>query len=88
MTKHNLKPIDPIPPIRPGWKTTEFWVAIATQIAAFLGFMGWITPDMQQEMPLFVGQIAMGVIGMAAIIMYIWSRTQVKKPPILPPPPK
>ena len=64
---------------KPGWMTTEFWVAIAGSVFGFLAAMGWIAPDQVSGGTAAIGQIAGGVIVLVGIISYIWSRVSIKK---------
>ena len=65
--------------VKSGWKTSEFWVSMATAAFGVLVTLGVVTPEMASEGTQAVGQIVGGVIILAPIIDYIWSRTQVKK---------
>ena len=64
--------------MKPGFKTTEFWVSIGTTIVGMMAVLGWVTPDMQQAMPELIEKAAGGVIALVSVISYIWSRTSVK----------
>jgi hypothetical protein len=64
--------------VKPGYKTTEFWMSIGTTIAGILVILGWITPEMQQQLPEIIGKASGGIIALVSLISYIWSRTSVK----------
>ena len=73
MTENQLgepKPID----IKPGQQTTEFYVMLASMIVFVLKvFFG---TDVDQD--IIVTAIT-GIVGVAGVVMYIWSRVQLKK---------
>lgn len=53
--------------MKPGWKTTEFWITIATSILGLLAFTGVLTPDRSSELtkqllPL-IGVLVPAVVG-------------------------
>ena len=66
------------PKAKPGIKTTEFWTSLAALMGGFGAAMGYLTPEQANETTQAVGQVAGGVIGLAAIGAYVWSRVQVK----------
>lgn len=63
-----------------GWRTSEFWMALATGLFGILVTLGVLTPEMATEGSAAIGQVAGGIIIIVPIVGYIWSRTQVKKP--------
>lgn len=64
---------------KPGYKTTEFWVALATGVTGILATLGVITPEAAQGTSGAVGQIAGGVLAGLAALGYGVSRGLAKK---------
>lgn len=69
--------------MKEGVKTSEFWLTLAVNVVAIAVLLGFLTAE---EGELIKGQVVQ-VAALAApfltaavsLIMYIWSRTQVKK---------
>ena len=66
-------------PIKPGWKTTEFWVTILIQVIGFAAILGYITPEQQGAMGDAITQIAGAVSMVAAAFGYSLSRGIAKQ---------
>lgn len=65
--------------MKPGYKTTEFWVTLIVQILGILVLLGVITPEQQDALAKAVAQGA-GAIAMAlSAFGYARSRGQAKK---------
>lgn len=64
--------------IKPGWKTTEFWIALVTNIVAVGVLTGRIAPEMAAETTNAAGQIAAGIIAAISNAVYIFGRYKVK----------
>lgn len=68
--------------IKPGYKTTEFWISLAANVVALLVIMGIVTPESQADLVEATSRIVEGVFAVitsvTAIIAYIRSRTKVK----------
>ena len=65
--------------MKPGIKTTEFWVALAAQAMSALMLFGVITPDQSSALNEAVIQIA-GVVGMVGSAFgYAIARGMAKK---------
>jgi hypothetical protein len=61
--------------MKPGWKTTEFWISAATQVVAVLALLGVADTAQLQD------AIVKGISGLAAAIVsgvYIWGRVKAK----------
>ena len=66
-------------PIRPGWKTTEFWVTVAVQMVGLAAIFGYITPEQQNVLTDAAIQQG-GIVSMvAAAFGYALSRGLAKK---------
>jgi len=72
--------------IKTGYKTTEFWVAIATAIFGFLVTVGIFTPDQAGDLSLAVGKFSGAIITAVSVGAYAVSRAKTKTvtPPSLP----
>jgi len=66
-------------PMKTGWKTTEFWVAIGSTVAGMLVVLGVITPDLQGDITGNLEKLSGGVISVISVVSYIWSRTKIKR---------
>jgi hypothetical protein len=65
--------------IRPGYKTTEFWVTISMQVVGLVAALGYLTPDQSSALTQAATQIG-GVVSMVAIAFgYNLSRGMAKK---------
>ena len=64
--------------LKPGWKTTEFWVALISQILGLLVVLGVITPEQQNTLNQAATQVAGGVVMAASAFGYCISRGQAK----------
>lgn len=67
--------------IKSGWKTTEFWVSLATSIFGVLVTTGVFTPEQAGDLVSSVGQIAGGLITVVASAAYAISRAKTKATP-------
>lgn len=63
---------------KPGWKTTEFWAALAPQVAGALALAGVLTPAQADAYT----QVAIQVVGLVAMVLssmgYSTSRGKAK----------
>ena len=67
---------DPVPtpvPVKPGWKTTEFWFSAITAIAGLIMSSGIVSDGSQ------TAQIIGGVLAVLTTLGYTAARSQVKK---------
>ena len=64
---------------RPGWQTTEFWVALVVQLVGIAALAGWITPEQQSALAQAGSQIGGAIAMAAASFGYSFSRASVKK---------
>ena len=65
--------------MKPGWKTSEFWVTIAVQLAGVLATMGIFTPDQSDAMTEAITQIGGIVAMLASAFGYSISRGVAKR---------
>ncbi len=73
-----VKPIEELTN-KPGIKTTEFWVTLATSIVSVLVLSGVIKAQNVGPMNEAMVQIAGAVALIISNLNYIWSRASVKK---------
>jgi len=64
--------------IKSGYKTTEFWVNLATAFFGILVTTGVFTPDQASDLTNSVGQIAGGLITAISAASYAISRARTK----------
>lgn len=68
--------------MKPGWKTTEFWIAGITQVLGFLTVLGVITSkdreNLQDALVNMVGAVAALIVNGAVVNQYIRSRLTLK----------
>ena len=69
--------------MRPGWKTTEFYVTIAGFIIGILAEMGLFTPDQATGLQSVIPQLGGIVVQVAALFGYNWSRATTKATAII-----
>lgn len=69
-------------PVKPGWKTTEFWATITAQVVAMLVAFGVINPGSAAGVEAHVASAVAGVFALVALFSmvkrYIDSRTELK----------
>ena len=65
-------------PVKPGWKTTEFWVTVVAQILGIMALSGVITPEASGEMAGAVEQVTGGVMVLISQISYAIARAKAK----------
>lgn len=64
---------------KPGYMTTEFWIAVAIQIIGILAITGIITPDQSTSLGDAAQQLGGLVAMVGASFGYSLSRASVKK---------
>ena len=64
---------------KPGWKTTEFWVSLATGVFGILVTLGIFSADQASDIIDSIGTIAGSVIAGVAAAGYAISRGLAKK---------
>lgn len=65
-------------PMKPGWKTTEFWITAIVQLVGLCAAAGVFTPDQAEQWQRVV-EVAGGLVAMVLSNMaYAKSRGQVK----------
>ena len=72
--------------LKSGWKTTEFWVSIATSLAGILTMFGIFTPEKAAALPVAIEQIVGGVVAIVPIVGYVLSRGKAKAGAVDTPP--
>lgn len=65
--------------LKPGIKTSEFWVTSATALLALLATAGLIGPTDLAPMTENVKTVVLGIYALCAILSYIKSRIDLKK---------
>ena len=65
--------------MKSGYKTTEFWVTLASLVCGILVTVGVLTPEQQSSIVGAISKIAGGIISIIPTIAYIWSRTKIKQ---------
>lgn len=48
-----------LPPLRPGWQTTEFWITVVTTALSLAVALGWIGPNFVHDHAAEVNAIAL-----------------------------
>lgn len=64
--------------MKPGYKTTEFWIALGGNVIGLLALSGVFAPGDVEAINANFAQIVGGVVAMITNATYIWSRTKVK----------
>jgi len=64
--------------IKTGYKTTEFWVAIASAFFGLLTTVGIFTPDQAGDLTLAVGKFSGAIITAVSVGAYAISRAKTK----------
>ena len=70
--------------VKSGFKTTEFWVSLATGIFGVLVTLGIFTPEQAGDITTSVGQVAGGIITAITAAAYAISRGRAKNNPAPP----
>lgn len=73
-----------IRPDKPGYKTTEFYVAVATQVVSVLVLLGVLGPEVKDTANQFITDLVVHGTAMIALVTSAWryidSRTKAKTP--------
>jgi hypothetical protein len=71
--------------MKPGWRTTEFWVVVAAAVLSIGTAMGLVTPDQAAEIENAtaavidsITQLVGALTPLLGVVAYVWSRTKVK----------
>lgn len=68
--------------VKPGIKTTEFWMAILAQVVPLLVLFGWMTPDEGEVIVLSLSNAIVAAVAviaaLAPLVQYINGRAKVK----------
>lgn len=65
--------------MKPGYRTTEFWLALGTQVLALLVVLGVITPEQQDALGTSWQQIVGAVVMAVNAVGYAISRGLAKR---------
>ncbi len=69
-------------PYRPGWQTSEFWIALASQVIALLMIAGWISPadkqTLEQNVAAAIAAVFTIVGSVTVVVRYIDARSNLK----------
>ena len=65
--------------LKDGWKTTEFWLAIATSIFGLCFLFGVFDSNVVDKLVLITQKISGVVMTISSVTSYIISRSSVKK---------
>jgi hypothetical protein len=80
MTEQTVQtPITVSDAVKPGWKTTEFWLSLATSLAGLAALFGVITPTEAGTAMIGITQAVGGIMSTIAIVGYSWSRGKAKQ---------
>ena len=66
-------------PIKPGWKTTEFWLTLVTAFSGLAVLFGYVTPEEGSAITGGIMQVIGGVVSVATVFGYTLSRGKVKQ---------
>lgn len=64
--------------IKPGWKTTEFWLALITPIVSILVTLGVIGQEQAEQLIKGSNLIVQGIFTAAPAVAYVLGRAWVK----------
>ena len=65
--------------MKPGFQTTEFWLALGSQVVLMLVLFGVVTPEDSDALKDAVTKIVTGVFTVASSVSYIVGRYLLKK---------
>lgn len=64
--------------VKPGWKTTEFWVQVAAQIIAFMVAIGVLASDKADAVMKVIGAVVAVIASIGGAVSYGINRTNLK----------
>lgn len=64
--------------LKPGWKTSEFWLTAVTSVLSILVMAGAIGPDDSSRLVALVKDVIAGVIALIGVIGYVAGRVKLK----------
>lgn len=67
--------------MKPGWKTTEFWLAALAQLLPFLVALGVVPAADAQSISASVASVVSGVVAAIGLVSYIIQRFKLKTQP-------
>jgi len=68
-----------VPAVKPGWKTSEFYVSIVTASCGLLSLFGILTPEEAGNTINNFSQVAGGLVAMVATVGYALARGKAKQ---------
>ena len=68
-----------MPDVKPGWRSTEFWVTIITAIPGILVMLQLVPSADEPTLETLATKLAAGVVSAITVYKYIHSRTELKK---------
>lgn len=77
MSEKKNEPVDEY--IKPGWKTSEFWVMVCSAFFGVLILTGIMTNTQSNNMLAFVNNIAGSLVTIVSVASYILSRGKAKQ---------
>ena len=72
---------------KPGWKTSEFWLAAFNQMLPVLVFLGIVPAADAQSLVAMWAQIIAGAVAAVSFVAYVIQRYQLKTQPVPASPP-
>lgn len=66
--------------LKPGYKTSEFWITLLTTVAGILVATGHLTPIQADEFVQAVISVVGGATTIAATVAYLYGRMELKRP--------
>ncbi len=70
--------INPATAMKPGYKTTEFWVTLVAQLIGVLTAMGLVSPAHSTELTNSLNTIVGSILTIVPALVYIFNRTWLK----------
>jgi len=64
--------------MKPGFKTSEFWLTVIAQLLGVLALTGVVTPEQVTEFNKLAVQVIGGCIQLVTLVAYIMGRSKVK----------
>jgi TRAP-type uncharacterized transport system fused permease subunit len=64
--------VTPTPPLKPGWQSTEFWLALVPPVLAILTTFGLLTQSQAQE---WAGVVQNVIVAVAGLLATAWAAT-------------
>lgn len=71
-------------PVKPGWQTTEFWLALISQLVGLLVLFGLVDMESAEPLKEALGGFVLAVFALVAVLpqvvtaVYVYGRSKVK----------